>query len=81
MEGGGGKKKINIDKKSLGRHKDRRRHKNRFWGAMFLNFSRGDLFCDNITLYKTYKNSKNIKKRKIRHFTNTKNRNCSSENL
>ena len=71
MEGGGEKKKINIDKKSLGRHKDRRRHKNRFWGAMFLNFSRGDLFCDNITPHKTNKISKNLKKRKIRHFPNT----------
>ena len=79
--GGGEKKKINIGKKSLGPHKEWRRHKNRFWGAMFLNFSRGDIFCDNITLHKTNKISKNLKKRKIRHFSNTKNRRCSSEIL
>ena len=81
MEGGGEKKKNRLGKKSLSRHKDRRRHKNRFWGAMFLNFSRGDIFCDNIAPIQPYKISKNPKKRKIRHFSNTKNRNCSSEIL
>ena len=81
MEGGGEKKKNKLDKKSLGPHKETRRHKNRFWGAMFLNFSRGGLFYDNITPHKTNKNFKKLKKRKIRYFFNTKNRFCSSEIL